>query len=106
MLAARVGTEVVSVRELEEMYGPGLVHGLLREPVKAQIPTRHNAYSLLARPLHPEAAGPHVRFDVHRIELVPCGRADHGLEAPEKRLYGLHAGTLSFHATPEGSVWG
>src|SRR5215204_5520665 len=58
-----------------------------------------------AWPLHPEAAGPHVGFDIHRVELVSTGRADNGLEALEQARCGFYAGVLRFHAMFRGSAW-
>ena len=82
---------------IEEVDSSRLVERLLGERVEVQLALGHDADGLLAGTLDPQAAGPHVWLDVHRVELVPLRRADDGLEAPEQG-FGVGA-----HAAPPGS---
>src|SRR5215212_12199282 len=97
--------EVPGIGELEKVDRPGLVEGLLREPLQVQLPLGHDADGFLSRPLHPQGAGAYVRLDVHREELVPPGQADDGLETPEQGFGLVVLGVLDVHAAPPGSCW-
>jgi hypothetical protein len=70
------------------MDGVGAVLWLLGEFLQSEIPGRHHADGFLTGMSNPEAAGAHVRLDVHRVEPLALGEADHGLEAPQQGLRG------------------
>src|SRR3712207_1900030 len=89
--------DVLKIGEPEEVHGPRLVEGLLRDPLEVELPAWHHADGLPIGLLDPQAAGPDVRLNVHRVELVPLGGAKDGLETPEQ---GLGFRALGAHAAP------
>src|SRR5215212_782711 len=100
-----VRLHLLDVAQLEEVYGPSLIEGLLREAIQSQLTVGHHAPGLPAWRLHPQAAVSHVGFHVHRVEAVTPGGPDHRLEAPEQGRGGSRVARISLQPKPPNSAW-